>query len=147
VKRAFLAASLAIIVGAAAMWLVVLLRHNSSQTSSARPQAIPKSVSQAREVGSALGKLATDPEFLVASSSQQRVAGQARRAVPAGSTVTPDEKSWLPDGVGGGVMTVTITPPGHPAVRYAAVMEHEPGGWKVLATLVLPSVTPSGRPS
>lgn len=145
-KRALFAAIATIIVGAAAA-LLVLPRHDSSKVPLAKPKAIPTSVSQAREVGSALSKLATDPESLVASSSQKRVAGQARQAVPAGSTVTPDEKSWLPDGVGGGVMTVTITPPGHPPVGYAAVMEHEPGGWKVLATLALPAVTSSGSPS
>jgi hypothetical protein len=147
VKRAPFAAVGVIIFAAAAAALLLLPHHDSSNALSAKPKAIPISVSQAHEVGNALSKLATDPESLVASTSQQRVAGQARQAVPAGSTVTPDEKSWLPDGVGGGVMTVTIAPPGHPPVGYAAVMEHEPGGWKVLATLVLPAITPSGRPS
>jgi hypothetical protein len=147
VKRSLFGALAVIIVGAASVALLALLLHDSSQASSAKPQAIPTPANQAHEVEGALSKLATDPESLVASTSRKRVAGQARQAVPAGSTVTPDEKSWLPDGVGGGVMTVTITPPGHPPASYAAIMQHEPGGWKVLATLVLSTVTPSGRPS
>jgi hypothetical protein len=146
VRRALLAAVAVIIVGAGAVTFLVL-SHRDSAASSVRPRAVTTVARQAREVGNALGKLATDPESLVASTSQQRVAGQSRQGVPAGSIVTADERSWLPDGAGGGVMTVTVTPPGHHPVSYAAVMQHEIGGWKVLATLALPALTTNGHPS
>lgn len=98
----------------------------------------------AHDVATALGKLASDPQSLVAASSTGQVGTQARAAVPAGSTVVPVEKSWRPDGIGGGVMTVVLTPPGGPPTTYLAIMVHEPTGWKVEQTLAVP---PSGTPS
>ncbi|WP_165845391.1 hypothetical protein [Streptacidiphilus pinicola] len=82
--------------------------------------------------------MSTDPAALVATSARSEVGNQARQAVPPGTTVTPQVDSWLPDGVGGGIMTVTIAAPGTPAADYAAVMVQERGAWKVMATLLLP---------
>jgi hypothetical protein len=48
-----------------------------------------------------------------------------------------DEGSWAPDGLGGGTITVTVTPPGGKATTYTAVMITEGGRWKVLATMPL----------
>ncbi|MGW3098296.1 hypothetical protein ACWDCC_33195 [Streptomyces sp. NPDC001102] len=96
---------------------------------------------QAQQVVAALRKLATDPSSLVASSAKKEVADGAARAVPKGAKVTPRPASWEPDGAGGGVMTVTVAPPGGTAVDYAAVMVNEGGSWKVLATMPLPAVT------
>jgi hypothetical protein len=90
---------------------------------------------QAHEVAVALGKLTSDPDSLVATPSRSFVRGRARRAVPPGASVAPHERSWRPDGHGGGVMTVTISTPGRPAADYAAVMVEERAGWKVLATV------------
>jgi hypothetical protein len=101
-------------------------------------------------VADALRRLTTEPESLIASSSRHDVAGKTSRAIPAGSKVVTDERSWLPDGVGGGVVTVTITPPGKAPVSYAAVMVHEDGEWKVLATVpmrTLQQPTASAHPS
>ena len=61
--------------------------------------------------------------------------GRARRAVPKGSKVTPIQRTWAPDGAGGGTMTVRVAAPGKPPVTYATVMVREPDGWKVLATI------------
>lgn len=92
---------------------------------------------QAREVRRALATLERDPAKLVAQASRETLGGRARQAVPAGSKVTPMEKSWSPDTTGGGTMTVKVAAPGRPAVSYGAVMVREAGGWKVLATIPL----------
>jgi len=99
-------------------------------------------VTQAHEAATALAKLASDPASLVASGAGPEAMAGARTAVPAGSRVKVVESSWAPDGVGGGAVTVTVSPPQGVPVTYAAVMVHEPGGWKVLATLPLASSTP-----
>jgi hypothetical protein len=75
---------------------------------------------------------------LVAQASRGRIAGSAGQAVPAGSTVTPLPQTWSPDGTGGGTMSVTLAVPGRAPVTYAAIMVHESGGWKVMATIALP---------
>ena len=51
--------------------------------------------------------------------------------------MTPDERSWAPDGAGGGSMLVTIRRPGGASTTYDAVMVQENGLWKVLATLAM----------
>jgi hypothetical protein len=83
----------------------------------------------------ALTGLARDPAALVATASRGVAGTDARRGVPLGARVIPDARSWQPDGYGGGLMEVTVTPPRGDSVRYAAVMVEEAGGWKVLATV------------
>jgi hypothetical protein len=102
---------------------------------------------QAGQVAAALQRLASDPESLVASGARSEVRGQARQAVPPGSTVVPDVKSWAPDGVGGGSMLVTIKAPGKSPASYYAVMVREDGQWKVLATIGLPRAAATGSRS
>lgn len=85
----------------------------------------------------ALSRLATDPRSMVAAAAGTQFGSRARQAVPADSKVTVDEGSWAPDGAGGGVITVTVTPPGQGPRSYAAVMVNEAGTWKVLATVPL----------
>src|SRR6266576_3269097 len=62
----------------------------------------------AKRVADALRRLPDDPQALVASEAEGQVADRARRAIPRGTTVAPDEKSWAPDGVGGGTMVVSV---------------------------------------
>jgi hypothetical protein len=88
-----------------------------------------------KRVADALRTLPDDPQALVAAGARGQVAGRARQAIPPGTRVTPDEKSWAPDGVGGGTMLVTVTVPGHAPVAYDAVMVSQGGQWKVLATI------------
>lgn len=89
----------------------------------------------AGRVADALRKLPDDPQTLVAAGARGQVAGRARQAIPPGTKVAPDEKSWAPDGVGGGTMLVTVTVPGHAPVTYDAIMVSQGGQWKVLATI------------
>lgn len=88
-----------------------------------------------QQVAGALRKLPDDPQAAVASGAQGQVSGRARQAIPSGTTVTPDQKSWAPDGVDGGTMLVTVRVPGHAPVTYDAIMVSQGGQWKVLATI------------
>lgn len=92
---------------------------------------------QAHQVASALSRLVSDPQSLVAGGAAAQLGSRARQAVPAGSKVTVNEASWAPDGAGGGVITLTLTAPGQAARTYVAVMVAEAGGWKVLETVPL----------
>lgn len=94
----------------------------------------PPHDSQAHEVAAALSALRTDPASLVAAQAGSDVKAQAGEAIPKGSKVTADEKSWAPDGIGGGVMKVAVSPPGQPPITYAVIMVKEGSQWKVLAT-------------
>jgi hypothetical protein len=98
---------------------------------------------QAHEAVVALAKLASDPASLVATGAGPEALAGARAAVPAGSRVVVSDGSWAPDGAGGGTVMVTVTPPQGGPVSYAAVMVHEAGGWKVLATFPLASSRPA----
>ena len=90
---------------------------------------------QARDVRRTLLTLERDPDALLAEASRAKVGNRARRGVPRGSKVDPVQRTWNPDGTGGGTMTMKITPPGKATVTYTTVMVREPGGWKVLATI------------
>src|SRR6266566_3387528 len=145
-RRLVLAASAGFAIAAAlaaTVWLGVSA-PSRQQSSPARTSAQVKARSaQARHVAAALRRLATDPQSLVASGARTQVDGRARQAVPAGSVVVPDARSWAPDGLGGGTMLVTITAPGQAPVRYYAVMVREAGHWKVLATIRVPARAPT----
>ena len=119
-----------------------------SWRSDASPEATPEATAarenggtsagkrkQAREVHRTLAKLERDPDALIAEASREKVGRHAREAVPRGSKVDPIQRTWNPDGTGGGTMTVKITPPGKPTVTYATLMVREPDGWKILATI------------
>jgi hypothetical protein len=135
----------AAIVGGCVIAGVVLLlglgdEHQGQEGRASSPGvAVSGGSGQAQQVAVALAQLATDPAGLVPAGAPPGIKANATRAVPKGSSITARPESWQPDGVGGGVMTVTIRPPGQPAVSYAAVMSQENGSWKVMATLRLPS--------
>lgn len=123
----------------AGVGIALLAGGRGSAGAPASAQSLPASAAaramDAKRVADALRKLPDDPQALVASEAQGQVAGRARRAIPPGTTVAPDEKSWAPDGVGGGTMLVTVTMPGHAPVTYDAIMVSQGGQWKVLATI------------
>lgn len=96
----------------------------------------PRDASNAdtREVIAALARLSSSPESLVATSSKQRLGGDAATGVPPGSRITPDASTWKPDGVGGGVIVIALEAPGSALEKFLAVMVHEADGWKVAET-------------
>lgn len=91
--------------------------------------------SEGAQVAAALKQLESDPQALVAPGARSFVRGRADAAVPAGSRVVPEAGSWRPDGLGGGVMTVTVTSASGARSTYEAVMVREGAEWKVLATI------------
>jgi hypothetical protein len=128
------------VVGGALLFTSNRLTGNR-QGPAADPATAVSAPAQGRQVAQALASLATDPQALVASGAAGHVDGRARQAVPAGSKVVVDEKSWAPDGVGGGTIKVTVTAPGKPPVSYATVVVFENDQWKVLATFPLSTRT------
>lgn len=140
-KRTVLAVGAAAVLVAAAAAAAFLLRaHGASHPAAGRIPAAASSTApagQAQQVAAALSKLAADPQSLVATGARDEVGSRSGQAIPAGSRVSSDVTSWAPDGIGGGTMIVTVTPPGKPPARYAAVMVTEHGAWKVLATFPL----------
>ena len=128
-------ALLAIAIVAGGVTALILILANGTETgtgSSASP--VPARTDEAHEVAVALGKLSTDPDSLVASSSSGLVGGSARDAVPTGTEVTVDENSWAPDGVGGGTIEVSLLTQDSKAT-YLAVLVREADEWKVVATI------------
>jgi hypothetical protein len=133
--RTMAVAGVVVVAAGVVVGALALLQHRLPKA--AGPAAAATAPNQAHQVAQALASLATDPQSLVASGAAGQVHGRARRAVPAGSKVAVDEKSWAPDGLGGGTIAVTVTAPGEPPRAYAAVMVSERGRWKVLATFPL----------
>jgi len=133
-----------VLAGAVVATVLVLGLSGRPPASGSRVSAVP-AADQAPVVAAALRRLATDPQSVVADQARPFVAGRAGQAVPSGSRVAPDERTWSPDGAGGGTMLLTITTPDGTARTYEAVMVTEAGQWKVLATFALdgPGVAPS----
>jgi hypothetical protein len=140
-SRAALLVACATVIAAIAGGGIALLMQRGVSAGAAAPASAPSfspsaaSAADAHRVADALRGLPDDPQALVASGARGQVAGRARQAIPPGTTVTPDERSWAPDGVGGGTMLVTVAVPGHAPVTYEAIMVSEGGQWKVLATV------------
>src|SRR5262245_5010485 len=100
-------AAIVIVVG-----VVVLALAEGSPAGKPKPAAAGQpsapAADQGPAVASALRHLADDPGSLLASPAAATVSGAPTDAVPAGSTVAPDARSWAPDGLGGGTMLVTV---------------------------------------
>ena len=134
-QRTTILLGIAVLAVVATAVVLVLTRSTSE---AGRPSAAAEpSGNQAHQVAEALGRLTTDPDSLVATSSREQVGQRASDGVPPGSTFEVDEASWAPDGVGGGTISATLRTPGQPPVTYAVVMVSEDGGWKVAATVPL----------
>ncbi|MEV8443270.1 hypothetical protein AB0425_38335 [Actinosynnema sp. NPDC051121] len=110
--------------------------------SSTSPGPTTSRQEEAGQVAAALGRLAVDPESLIASTARDQFSGRAREAIPPGATVEVDERSWSPDGVGGGAITVTVTVPGQGTAEYVAIVIKEGSEWKVAATVPVTGQAP-----
>lgn len=134
-RMAGITLAVGVVVGGALLFI------SNRQGPAADPATAVSAQTPGRQVAQALASLATDPQAFVAAGAARQVDGRARQAVPAGSRVVVDERSWAPDGVGGGTIKVTVTAPGKPPVSYATVVVSEDGRWKVLATFPLSTRT------
>lgn len=112
-------------------------RTTAAQTTAAQTRSSPTSEDeqQARQVKEALVRLPDDPAALLPAEGSGQTAASARAAVPEGTTVAVDERTWAPDGLGGGVVQVTLRTPDGERTPYVAVMVQEQGEWKVLSTV------------
>lgn len=119
------------LVGAAVWWALT----RTDDVSTSPEDSVTSSAADGPDVIRALSTLADDPAALVPNSLRGRIQGDPATAIPAGSRVDTREDSWAPDGIGGGVIEVSITPPSGPTTRYLAVMVKEEGSWKVLSTV------------
>lgn len=127
------AGAAAVVVGLA----LIFLRLPGEEALSASGPGTERSDQEADAVVEALMRLESSPDELVAQSAREHVGQEARVGVPAGSAVDVDPDSWRPDGLGGGTIVVTVTPPGQGPQPYVAVMVQEPDGWKVIGSLPL----------
>lgn len=119
---------------AAGLASVLLLRGADTSAEDARADA--------QAVTTALARLATTPDDLIAQSAREHVRARGRQAVLPGSAVAADGGSWSPDGLGGGTIVVDVTPPAGATQTYVAVMVKEPDGWKVVGTVPLDAAGP-----
>lgn len=142
-RRALMIGVMGVTIVAVGLALVFLWLPGSDTRSPPGP-GVGSSDRQADAVFEALLRLESAPDELVARSAREHVGQDARGGVPAGSTVAVDRESWQPDGIGGGTIVVTVTPPGQEPQPYMAVMVEEPGGWKVIGSLPLASDTEVG---
>jgi len=126
-----------LLVLALALWFLTAgPRAGRDSVATASPTAsAPSAEDDARDVAEALQTLTSDPQSLMASGVPEMVEGTPDQALPPGATVTVDESSWAPDGIGGGTIVLTVAAPGEPEAPYLVVMVQESGLWKVLATL------------
>ena len=130
-KSVYIAVVSAVVVAVVAGAVWVVLGQRPAEPIEATVVAPP---GQGMDVAVALELLESEPQQLVPVELEDDLDGQLAVALPPGSTVEADPESWAPDGIGGGVMTVTLMVPGEPPADYAAVMVGEPDGWKVLST-------------
>jgi hypothetical protein len=113
--------------------------HGSDDNQSA-PSSTQPTPADAHQVAQALAKMPSKPQDLIATDVRSAIGTQAKQALPAGATVTANEATWHPDGLGGGTITATVTAPGAPTTVYTVMMIKEPTGWKVVGTVPM---TPS----
>jgi hypothetical protein len=115
--------------------------HDSDDKQSAPTDTQP-SPADAHQVALALAKMPSRPQDLIATDVRSAVGTQAKQALPPGATITANEATWHPDGLGGGTITATVTAPGAPTTVYTVMMIKEPTGWKVVGTMPMAPTAP-----
>jgi hypothetical protein len=115
--------------------------HGSDDKQSA-PTTIQPTPADAHQVADALAKMPSRPQDLIATDVRSAVGTRAKDALPAGATITANEATWHPDGLGGGTITATVTAPGAPSTVYTVMMIKESTGWKVVGTVPMTSSAP-----
>ncbi|GAA2749167.1 hypothetical protein [Amnibacterium kyonggiense] len=105
-----------------------------------KPIATPTSRSAAAssaqigmEASKALARLASNPASLVPSGRRDSV--NIADAVPSGSTVVVDRKSWAMASRTSGTLLATLTSPKLPPATYLVSMMKEGARWVVVGTL------------
>jgi len=129
----------ATLAGVTALCLVLSLAACGSKAPSAQKQA--------DEVAAALQALATDPVALVSSQASDEAREMVAELFVPGSKVSPDVKSWAPDGPNKGTMVVTVEPPDQDPRTITIVVVIEDSEWKISDILERePPASPSDSP-
>ena len=92
---------------------------------------VPSLQEQANQVASALQGLATDPVALVSGQASDELRDKVAEFFVPGSKVSPDVKSWAPDGPNKGTMVVTVEPPDQEPQEITVVVIIEDSDWKI----------------
>ena len=89
--------------------------------------------SSAHDATAALKKLTVDPSSLV--PDDQKGSFSTALAIPEGSTITVEERSWKQATPTSGTIFAKLASPGLPTVEYLITMAKQSGRWKVLLTI------------
>jgi hypothetical protein len=117
--------------------------HGSDDdTKAAAPDTPQVTVADAHAVAQALAKMPGKPQDLIATDVRSAVYAQYKSALPAGATISANESTWHPDGLGGGTITATVSAPGAPTTVYTVMMVKESTGWKVVGTVPMDAAAP-----
>jgi hypothetical protein len=120
-------------VGGGVFWWLVVRPGESASAPLATATATSSGAAPAEAVRM-LERLPSDPGAAIATG-MRGLTPDPRAGVPAGWVLKAEPRTWSPDGMGGGTMAVTLTPPGGPATEYLVYLTDEGGSWKVVATL------------
>jgi len=142
----FAALAVAVVVlggGAAFGW-----HHwHGSDDKAALPATTQPTPGDAHAVAAALARMPGKPQDLIATDVRSAIGTQAKQALPGGATISANEATWHPDGLGGGTITATVSAPGSPTTVYTVMMIKEPTGWKVVGTVPMaPSAPKVAKP-
>jgi len=101
----------------------------------------PSLEKQANQVAAALEGLATDPVALVSSKASAEARKQVAQLFVPGSKVSPDVRSWAPDGPDRGTMVVTVEAPDQDPQTIIVIVILEDSAWKI--TEIVPEEPPA----
>lgn len=96
----------------------------------------PSNISTGNDVAQALSELPSDPFAGAASEVRETIRAELSRAIPTGSTIRADPRSWVAFDDTSGTIEMTMFVPGEDTPRaYIGVVIWEQGAWRLLATL------------
>jgi hypothetical protein len=106
-----------------------------AQPASSAPVATPSatSLTESSSAATALMKLNTDPSSLLPADEVGKV--NLVKALPAGSTVTPDPSTWKASTPTSGVMVVNLKLASGDSSQFIVTMQKDSTGWKILMTI------------
>lgn len=103
-----------------------------SAASSSKP-SVSASVQEGLDAIKALQKLGSDPTLLVPTDQKSTV--NIADAVPAGSKIRVESKSWAAASPKSGTLVATLSSPGQPSETYLVSMIKQGGRWVVVGTI------------
>ncbi|OZC49074.1 hypothetical protein CH289_18005 [Rhodococcus sp. RS1C4] len=100
------------------------------------PDVIEDWATQADGVVAAIESIAEDPSAMVADQVRADLL-EDPSSLSNSATYDARRDSWVSDGIGGGVIEVTVTESDGTSADYLAVMVKEDDAWKVLSTVAI----------